>query len=75
MVTQQLLRLSKCLKANFCNDAVVHGFRHAFRDRLRAVNCPTEMIYQLGGWLATNVRGCYGFGSELKQKEGYMVFI
>lgn len=67
--------LNKWLKANFCSDAVVQGFRRAFRDRLRAVNCPTEMIDQLGGWSTTNVGGRYGLGFGLKQKEGYMVLI
>ena len=26
----------------------VHGFRHSFRDMLRAVECPSEIIDQLG---------------------------
>ncbi len=57
--------LNKWLKAHFSNDAVVHGFRHAFRDRLRAVDCPTEMIDQLGGWSANNVGSRYGAGYDL----------
>ena len=42
--------LNKWLHANFRNDIVLHGFRHAMRDRLRAVSCPSEMIDQIGGW-------------------------
>ena len=57
--------LNKWLKTRFSKEAVVHGFRHSFRDRLRAVNCPTEMIDQLGGWSAHNVGGRYGFGFNL----------
>ena len=34
--------------ANFRDDIVVHGFRHAIRDRLRAVSCPSEIIDQIG---------------------------
>ena len=58
--------LNKWLKANFSSEALVHGFRHAFRDRLRAVNCPTEMIDQLGGWSANNVGGRYGAGFDIE---------
>ena len=39
--------LNKWMRANFRSDIVIHGFRHAFRDRLRAVDCPSEMIEQL----------------------------
>ena len=39
--------LNKWLHANFRNDIVIHGFRHAMRDRLRAVSCPSEMIDQI----------------------------
>ena len=66
--------LNKWLKANFSKEAVVHGFRHSFRDRLRAVNCPTEMIDQLGGWSVNNVGGRYGAGFSLVQKFGYLSF-
>jgi integrase len=59
--------LNKWLKANFSSEALVHGFRHAFRDRLRAVNCPTEMIDQLGGWSANNVGGRYGAGFDMER--------
>ena len=31
------------------NDNVVHGLRHSFRDRLRAIECPSEIINELGG--------------------------
>jgi integrase len=58
--------LNKWLKAKFSSETLVHGFRHAFRDRLRAVNCPTEMIDQLGGWSANNVGGRYGAGFDME---------
>ena len=64
--------LNKWLKANFSKEAVVHGFRHSFRDRLRAVNCPTEMIEQLGGWSIPNVGGRYGQGYNLKSQKVLM---
>ena len=57
--------LNKWLKAHFGKELLVHGFRHAFRDRLRAVNCPTEMIDQLGGWSDNSIGGRYGAGYQL----------
>ena len=41
---------------------VIHGFRHSFRDRLRAVECPSEIINQLGGWSLKSVGQSYGKG-------------
>ena len=48
------------------NSAVVHGFRHSFRDRLRSVQAPTDMIDQLGGWSHKSVGQNYGDGYDLK---------
>ena len=39
--------LNKWMQANFREDIVVHGFRHALRDRLRIVQWPSEMIDQI----------------------------
>ena len=36
--------LNKWLKTIFRDDIVIHGFRHAIRDRLRAVSCPSEIM-------------------------------
>ena len=41
---------AKWMQTNFREDIVIHSFRHALRDRLRAVQCPSEMIDQIGGW-------------------------
>ena len=54
--------LNKWLHANFHNDIVIHGFRHAMRDRLRAVSCPSEMIDQIGGWSSGKIGEGYGEG-------------
>jgi hypothetical protein len=40
--------------------------RHSFRDRLRAVEAPTDMIDQLGGWALKSVGQGYGDGYELE---------
>ena len=45
---------------------VIHSFRHSMRDRLRAVNCPSEMIDQIGGWSKRSVGEGYGEGFDLK---------
>ena len=39
------------------------------RDRLRAVNCPTEMIDQLGGWSKETVGQGYGDGCGFVSNE------
>ena len=45
---------------------VLRGFRHAFRDRLRAVECCGEVIDQLGGWALSSVGQSYGNGYPLE---------
>ena len=42
------------------------------RDRLRAVDCPSEMIDQIGGWSETSVGEGYGEGYTLKAKRNYL---
>ena len=44
---------------------VIHGFRHAFRDRLRAVECSSDIIDQLGGWSLRSIGEGYGRGYDL----------
>jgi integrase len=51
---------------------VLHGFRHAFRDRLRAIECPTEIIDQLGGWALPTVGQSYGNGYPLDTLHKWM---
>ena len=57
--------LNKWLKEKLLNDFVIHGFRHSFRDRLRAVECPSDIIDQLGGWSLRSVGQGYGRGFSL----------
>ena len=45
---------------------VVHSFRHSLRDRLRAVQCPSDIIDQLGGWKTAGVGQGYGEGYPLE---------
>ena len=64
--------LNKWLKSKLINDFVVHGFRHSFRDRLRAIECPSEIIDQLGGWSLRSIGQGYGKGYELSVLSKWM---
>ena len=57
--------LNKWLKEQLTESFVIHGLRHGFRDRLRAIECPSEIIDQLGGWSLRSVGEGYGKGYEL----------
>ena len=46
--------------------------RHSFRDRLRAVEAPSDMIDQLGGWSLKTVGQSYGDGYDLKTLSKYL---
>jgi len=64
--------LNKWLKEQLSKNYVVHGFRHSFRDRLRAVECPLEIIDQLGGWSLKSIGQGYGEGYELSVLSKWM---
>ena len=56
--------LGKWLKKDF--GLTAHSLRHTFRDRLRASECPLELIDQIGGWSSIGTIGSkYGQGYEL----------
>ena len=54
--------LNKWLKSKIVQGYTIHSFRHSIRDRLRAVECPSEIIDQIGGWLTHGVGNSYGKG-------------
>ena len=58
--------INKWIKTVGGSNDVIHGLRHSFRDRLRAVEAPTDMIDQLGGWALKSVGQGYGDGYELE---------
>ncbi len=41
---------------------------HSLRDRLRAVQCPSDMIDQIGGWSTAGVGQSCGEGYRLNRK-------
>ena len=54
--------INKWLKRDF-NGLTAHCLRHTMRDRLRAVECPMDMIDQIGGWRSVATIGVgYGKG-------------
>ena len=62
--------LNKWLSKRVPEGCVVHSFRHSFRDRLREVQCPAEIIDALGGWSTAGVGSRYrsGYDDRLKYK-------
>jgi integrase len=54
--------LNKWLKPKVPTGCVIHSFRHSFRDRLRAVECPQDITDRLGGWTVGGVGEAYGSG-------------
>ena len=54
--------LNKWMKVTIGNGNVVHGLRHSLRDRLRAVECPSDIIDAIGGWATTGIGHAYGNG-------------
>jgi integrase len=67
--------LNKWLRKRVSKGCVIHSFRHSFRDRLRAVQCPAEVTDALGGWSTAGVGSKYGNGFELSQKIHWMKFL
>ena len=57
--------LNKWLSKYVPEGCVVHSFRHSIRDRLRAVQCPSDMIDQIGGWTTEGVGQGYGEGYSM----------
>ena len=57
--------LNKWMKPMIPAGCSMHSFRHSMRDRLRAVECPSDIIDQIGGWSSSSVGASYGKGYEL----------
>ena len=60
------------IRPSFFVYLTVFGFRHVMRDRLRAVNCPSEMIDQIGGWSSGKVGEGYGEGYSLEAMRSHL---
>ena len=64
--------LNKWMKGIIGNEYVIHGLRHSLRDRLRAVECPSDITDQIGGWTTEGVGHGYGRGYSLEVKAKWM---
>jgi integrase len=66
--------LNKWLKTKIGQGYTIHSFRHSMRDRLRTVECPSDVIDQIGGWLAQGVGALYGEGYPLKIAKSWLSY-
>ena len=64
--------LNKWLKVQTGEGYTIHGFRHAMRDRLRAVECPADIADQVGGWVGEGVGISYGQGYTIEVLSRWM---
>jgi integrase len=64
--------LNKWLRLHTSDGCVVHSFRHSIRDRLRAVNCPSDLIDQIGGWKTVGIGDTYGHGYDLVLRHDWL---
>ena len=67
--------LNKWLHPNVPVGCTMHSFRHSMRDRLRAVECPADIVDQIGGWATGGVGQGYGVGYGLKVCDRWMNLI
>ena len=51
----------------------MHGLRHSLKDRLRAVECPSDIIDQIGGWATTGIGHGYGKGYSVEMLAKWML--
>jgi len=64
--------LNKWMKGIIGNEYVIHGLRHSLRDRLGAVECPSDITDQIGGWTTEGVGHGYGRGYSLEVMAKWM---
>ena len=64
--------LNKWLHQYVPENCVIHSFRHSLRDRLRGVECPSDIVDAIGGWKTSGVGHGYGNGYPLEVLEKWM---
>ena len=65
--------LNKWLKTKIGQGYTIHSFRHSMRDRLRAVECPSDIMDQIGGWLTQGVGNAYGEGYSVSALNQHLI--
>ena len=58
--------INKWPKQHIPRECSVHFFRHSMRDRLRAVECPKDIVDQIGGWSSCSIGEGYGQGYPIE---------
>ena len=58
--------LNKWLHPYVPDSCTMHSFRHSMRDRLRAAECPADVVDQIGGWTTGGIGQGYGSGYGLE---------
>ena len=69
---QLVVAFNKWLHQYVPENCVIHSFRHSIRDRLRAVECPSDIVDAIGGWKTSGVGHGYGNGYPLNVLEKWM---
>ena len=67
--------LNKWLHQYVPENCAIHSFRHSLRDRLRAVECPSDIVDAIDGWKTAGVGHGYGDGYPLEVLEKWMMKI
>jgi integrase len=65
--------LNKWLKQYVPVGCTMHSFRHSMRDRLRAVQCPSDITDQIGGWATDGVGQGYGSGYPISVLQEWLI--
>ena len=65
--------LNKWVKQIATQPVSLHSFRHSLTDRLRAVQCPRDIIDAIGGWTAGSIGEKYGQGYKLDVLHEWML--
>jgi integrase len=64
--------INKWLRPHVGEDSTLHSFRHSMRDRLRAVECPSDVVDQIGGWTTGGIGQSYGDGYPVAVLEKWL---
>jgi integrase len=59
---------NKWLQHKINDRLVIHSLRHVMRDRLRNIECPVDIIDEIGGWTRGTIGDNYGLGHSLAVK-------
>lgn len=64
--------LNQWMRPRLPEGCVIHSFRHSMRDRLRAIECPADIVDAIGGWVTHGVGHAYGSGYPIDVMHRWM---